>query len=257
MMKKILENKNIIVTGTARGIGYSMVEVFAAYGANVIAHARTNSMEHKAFCEEISKKENVNIYPVYFDLAKQDEMKEAFKYIRTLKVPVDGLVNNAGIGGNSLFQMTQLEELRNIFETDFFGTFFWTQYIAKIMIRQKKGSIVNISSTSALDGNAGKSAYGSAKAALITLTKSIAEELGSSGIRANAICPGVVDTSSIHIMPEYIIDIEKRATYLGKLAEPADVADLAAFLISDYSSYITGQVIRIDGGKTVYEKCKQ
>ena len=92
---------------------------------------------------------------------------------------------------------------------------------------------------------------------MIALTKSIAEEFGASGIRANVICPGVVDTSSIHIMPDYIIDIEKEATYLGKLTDPVDVANLAAFLISDYSSYITGQVIRIDGGKTVYDKHKQ
>ena len=256
-MKKILKNKNIIITGTARGIGHSMVETFAMYGANIIAHARKSSDEHKNFCADISKKENVSIYPVYFDITKQDEIKEAFNNIRMLKIPIDGLINNAGIGGNSLFQMTRMEELRNIFETNFFGQFFWTQYIAKIMIRQKAGSIVNISSTSALDGNSGKSAYGSAKAALIALTKSIAEDFGASAIRANDICPGGVDTSSIHIMPDYIIDIEKEATYLGKLTDPVDVANLAAFLISDYSSYITGQVIRIDGGKTVYDKHKQ
>lgn len=256
MMKKILENKNILVTGTARGIGHTMVEIFAAHGATVIAHARRESLEHRNFCESISKKEEVKIFPVYFDLTSEDEIKNGFKEIRSLKIPIDGLVNNAGIGGNSLFQMTRTEELRNIFEADFFGPYLLTQYVSKLMVRQRKGSIVNISSTSAIDGNSGKSAYGSAKAALITLTKSIAEELGSSGIRANAICPGVVDTLSIHAMPDYIIDIEKSATYLGKLADTDHVANLAAYLISDYSSYITGQAIRIDGGKTIYAKRK-
>ena len=256
MMKKILENKNVLVTGTARGIGNTMVEVFAAQGANVIAHARKDCIEHRDFCENVSQREGVQIVPVYFDLTKQDEIKSGFKEIRNLKIPIDGLVNNAGIGGNSLFQMTRMEELRNIFEADFFGPYLLTQYISKLMVRQGKGSIVNISSTSAMDGNAGKSAYGSAKAALITLTKSLAEELGSNGIRANAICPGVVDTSSIHAMPDYIIDIERDATYLGKLADTNEVANLASYLISDESSYITGQAIRIDGGKTLYQKRK-
>lgn len=256
-MKKILGSKNILVTGTARGIGRSMAETFAAHGANVIAHARKASPEHKEFCEELSEKENIIIWPVYFDLADQMEIKKAFKEIRELKVPVDGLVNNAGIGENSLFQMTRMEELRTIFEVDFFGTYFLTQCIAKMMVRQGKGSIVNISSTSALDGNSGKSAYGAAKAALIAMTKSIAEELGKSGIRANAVCPGVVDTPSIHAMPDYIIDVEREATYLGKLAGMADVANVAAYLVSDYSSYITGQAIRVDGGKTLYKKRRQ
>lgn len=256
-MKKILENKNILLTGTARGIGRSMAEVFAAQGANVIAHARKETPEHKEFCEELSKKENRIIWPIYFDLADQEEIKRAFTEIRGLKVPIDGLVNNAGIGSNSLFQMTRMEELRTVFETDFFGTYFFTQCIVKMMVRQGRGSIVNISSTSALDGNSGRSAYGAAKAALIAMTKSIAEELGGNGIRANAVCPGVVDTPSIHAMPDYIIDVERDASPLGKLADTTDVANVAAYLVSDYASYITGQTIRVDGGKTLYKKRKQ
>lgn len=255
-MRKILENKTIFVTGTARGIGKSVVEVCAAHGANIIAHARKESAAHKEFCEKIAEENGIRIVPSFFDLTDQGTIKDAFKEISALKIPVDGLVNNAGIGGNSLFQMTRMEELREIFEADFFGPYFLTQCVVKRMLRQKYGSIVNISSTSALDGNSGKTAYGSAKAALLTMTKCIAEEFGSSGIRANVICPGVTETEMIKEMPEYIIDIERDATYLGRLAKVDDIAKTAVFLLSDLSSYITGQVIRVDGGKTLYRKRK-
>ena len=150
--------------------------------------------------------------------------------------------------------MTDIGELRRQFETNFFGPFLLTQYISKLMVRNKKGSIVNISSSAALDGNAGKSAYGASKAALLTMTLSIAEELGISGVRANVICPGVTETDMISTMPDYIIDIQKDATFLKRLGTVSDIANTAAFLLSDYSSYITGQVIRVDGGVTNYVK---
>lgn len=255
-MKKILENKTILITGTARVIGKSMVEACAAHGANVIAHARKEDAGHREFCERIGKENGIRIVPIYFDLADQGAVKDGFKEICALKTPVDGLVNNAGIGGNSLFRMTRMEELREIFEVDFFGPYFLTQCVVKLMLRQKHGSIVNISSTSALDGNSGKTAYGSAKAALLAMTKCIAEELGTSGIRANAICPGVTETEMMKEMPEYILDIEREATYLGSLAKTDDIAKTAVFLLSDLSSYITGQAIRVDGGKTLYRKRK-
>lgn len=255
-MRKILENKTIFVTGTARGIGKAIAEICAAHGANIIAHARKENAEHKEFCEKIAEENGIRIVPSYFDLADQGAIKDAFKEICALKISVDGLVNNAGIGGNALFQMTRMEELREIFEVDFFGPYFLTQCVVKRMLHQKHGSIVNISSTSALDGNSGKTAYGSAKAALLTMTKCVAEELGSSGIRANVICPGVTETEMIKKMPEYIIDIERDATYLGCLTKTEDIANTVVFLLSDLSSYITGQVIRVDGGKTLYRKRK-
>jgi 3-oxoacyl-[acyl-carrier protein] reductase len=129
-----------------------------------------------------------------------------------------------------------------------------TQYVSKLMMRNKAGSIVNIASTAGLDGNAGKSAYGSSKAALITFTKCLAEELGGMGIRANAICPGVTDTEMISQMHDYIYEIERNATALKKNAKVGDIANVAAFLLSDVSSYITGQVMRVDGGITTRKK---
>lgn len=253
-MMKMLEGKTIIVTGTAKGMGHKMVEVFAKNGANVFAHARIETEEHKQFCDELAKSEKVQVIPFYFDLRNTDCIKEAVKNIRGTKLPIDGLVNNAGVTYNALFQMTNIDELRNQFEVNFFAPFLFTQYISKLMVRNQKGSIVNISSSAAQDGNSGKSAYGASKAALLTMTLSIAEELGTSGIRANVICPGVTQTDMVSTMPVYISDIQKEATFLKKLGTTEDIANTAMYLLSDYSSYITGQVFRVDGGVTQYNK---
>lgn len=253
-MTKLLKGKNVVVTGTARGMGKQMVETFASNGANVFAHARTESDEHKAFCKELETSYGVQVMPLYFDLRDADAMKEAIMTIRSTKLPIDGLVNNAGITYNSLFQMTNIEELRNQMEVNFFAPFLFTQYISKLMVRNKKGSIVSISSSAALDGNSGKSAYGASKAALLTMTMCISEELASNGIRANVICPGVTATEMLSTMPDYIMDIQKEATFLKKVGSTADIANTALYLLSDYSSYITGQVIRVDGGVTQYDK---
>ena len=122
------------------------------------------------------------------------------------------------------------------------------------MVRNKKGSIVTFSSTAAQDGNSGKSAYGASKAAILTMTLCISRELAASGIRANVICPGVTATDMLSTMPDYIVDIQKEAAFLDKIGEPSDIANTAMFLLSDYASYLTGQVIRVDGGVTGYAK---
>lgn len=251
---KMLEGKTIIVTGTGKGMGHKMVETFAKNGANVIAHARTDNEDHRAFCAKLSEENNVQVLPLYFELRDSESIKNAIKEIRATKLTIDGLVNNAGVTYNALFQMTNMDELRNQFEVNFFAPFLFTQYISKLMVRNKKGSIVNISSSAAQDGNSGKSAYGASKAALLTMTLSIAEELGSSGIRANVICPGVTETDMVSTMPAYISDIQKEATFLKKLGKTDDIANTAMYLLSDYSSYITGQVFRVDGGVTQYAK---
>lgn len=253
-MKSLLVGKTIIVTGTARGMGKQMVRTFAENGANIFALARKETQDHKTYCDDVSKEYGVTIIPVYFDMCNAEEMKEAVKVIRSYKVPIDGLVNNAGVTYNALFQMTNIEELRNQFEVNFFAPFLFTQYISKLMIRNGKGSIVNISSSAALDGNSGKSAYGASKAALLSMSLSVSEELAPSGIRTNVICPGVTETDMLSTIPEYVLDIQTEAAFLKKMGKTSDIANTAAFLLSDYSSYITGQVFRVDGGVTGYYK---
>lgn len=248
MMAGILENKNVIITGTRRGMGHAMLEIFAANGANIWAHAREETDEFKQECSEIADKYHVQIWPCCFELTDYDAMKNAVKEIRGYKLPVDGLVNNAGITYNALFQMSDMDEVRRQMEVNFFAPYKFTQYIVKLMVRGKKGSIVNVASSAGLDGNSGKSAYGASKAALITMTKSIAEELGEAGIRANCIAPGITDTEMLLTMPEYIVENTKKSVDLQRVGKPADIANTAAYLVSDLSSYITGQVLRVDGG---------
>lgn len=248
MISGMLLGKTIIITGTRRGIGRAMLETFAENGANIWAHARTETPEFLSLIKEVSEKYNVAIQPLCFELTNPDEMKLAVKKIIASHIPVDALVNNAGVTHNALFQMTKIETVREQFETNYFAVYMFTQYISKLMVRQHHGSIVNIASTAGIDGNAGKSAYGASKAAVISMTKSIAEELGPSGIRANCIAPGITDTEMLKDLSDGVIQTIKETADLRRVGRPLDIANTAAFLASDLSSYITGQVIRVDGG---------
>jgi 3-oxoacyl-[acyl-carrier protein] reductase len=166
----------------------------------------------------------------------------------TSKTPVDVLVNNAGIGYSALFQMSALDKLKEVFEINFIAPFILTQYIAKLMVRQKSGSIINISSIAGIDGACGRSVYGSSKAALMCTTKVIAAELGDYGIRANCIAPGLTDTEMLSGMPKEAISEILQNSSIKRIGKPSEIADVAVFLASDSASFITGQVIRVDGG---------
>lgn len=248
MAKKLLEGKNTIVTGSARGIGHKTVEVFAANGANVWACARTQTPEFDAYCSELSSKYNVTIKPVYFELTNIDEVKAAVKVIMSEKKPVDAIVNNAGITYNALFQMSNKEWIDKTLNVNFVAPYIFTQYIVKLMVRAGHGNIVNIASSAALDGNSGRSIYGASKAAVACATKSMAEELGEKGIRANSIAPGITQTDMLSSMTDEVINETVMATDSQQPGTPEDIANAALFLASDLSSYVTGQILRVDGG---------
>jgi 3-oxoacyl-[acyl-carrier protein] reductase len=244
----LLEAKHVIITGTNRGIGRAMLEAFAANGAHIYAHARAQTPDFDALLQSLSKQYNVELIPWCFELTDYDVMKQKVKELMAYKKPIDVLVNNAGIIYNALFQMSTQEQLRSQFEVNFFSVFMLTQYISRLMVRQKKGNIINLSSAAALDGFSGKSVYGASKAAVISMTKSLARELGESGIRANCLAPGIIETEMLNTMPEEILSATRAATNLRRGGSPSEVADAAVFLASDLSSYITGQILRIDGG---------
>lgn len=247
-MGQLLSGKHIILTGCRRGIGREMLKEFASEGAFVWAHARSLTEDFRSLCEETSQKYQTEIRPLCFEFTDERAMKEAVKEIMASKISVDGLVNNAGITYNALFQMSEIEEVKRQMEVNFFAPYLFTQYLVKLMIRNKKGSIVNIASTAGLDGNSGKSAYGASKAALIAMTKSLAEELGRMGIRANCIAPGITETNMLSTMPESVVEEVKHTVDLKRAGAPFEIAKTAVFLLSDQSSYLTGQVIRADGG---------
>ena len=243
-----LQGKNVIITGCNRGIGKAIMTIFAENGANIWACVRKPNTEFEEYAKELAQKNSVEIQPLYFDLTDSEGIKSAVKTIRSTKKTVDALVNNAGVSYNALFQMSTTDMLRETFEVNFFSIFLFTQYISKLMVAQKSGSIINIASSAGIDGNAGRSAYGASKAAIICMTKAIATELGEYGIRANSIAPGIIKTEMISNMTDEVIARTIEQSHMKRVGEPLEIANAAVFLASDLSSHITGQVIRVDGG---------
>lgn len=245
----LLKDKTAVVTGCSRGIGKKILEVFSTNGAAVFACVRNVDKEFESFIEDLQKKTKNKIIPTQFDLSKEDQIKESANKILSSNIPIDILVNNAAMIHSAIFQMTSINKLKEVFEVDFFAQSNFTQYILKSMIKNKKGSILYISSSSALDGNEGRSSYSSAKGALITQSKVLSRELGPLNIRVNTIAPGLTNTDMMkkNTPQEILKDVLSRVS-LRRVGQPDEIANVALLLSSDLSSYITGQVIRVDGG---------
>jgi len=245
----LLKNKTAVVTGCNRGIGKKILEVFSANGATVFACVRNIDEKFKSFLNELKQKFNNQIIPIQFDLNDEKKIKEAANSILTSNKSIDILVNNAATIHTSIFQMTSVKKLKELFEVNFFSQTIFTQYILKSMIKNKRGSIVYISSSSALDGNEGRSAYSSAKAAIIAQAKVLSRELGVHNIRVNSIAPGLTNTDMMkeNHREEIVSEMVSRIS-LRRIANPEEIANVVLLLSSDLTSYITGQVIRVDGG---------
>jgi 3-oxoacyl-[acyl-carrier protein] reductase len=246
--EKVLSGKNAIITGCARGIGKAMLENFAKNGANVWASARSLTPKFETRCAELSGKYGVLIMPLCFDMTNKEEMKNAVKVVMKSDLKVNVLVNNAGVTYNALHQLTAEAALRVQMEVNFFAPFLFTQSIVKLMLRQGSGSVINVASSAALDGNAGRAAYGASKAALLCATRALSREVGAQGVRANVIAPGITETDMIGSMSDAVIAETVACTDMRRIGSPTDIADVAVYLASDLSTYITGQVLRVDGG---------
>ena len=243
-----LEGKTAMITGCNRGIGKAMAEKFVSEGANLICAIRKENPAFQADTDAWAAKYGVKIDFVYFDLTNEDGIKAAFRDLIKEKRTIDILVNNAGVPAGGFLLMTSLAKVKEVMQVNFFSQILITQQVAKMMMKQKHGAIVNMSSVTALDNQGGWTAYGSSKGAMISFTRTAARELAAFGIRVNAVAPGLIDTQMGGEMDEkYQADMINRAD-LGRKGTPEEVANLVCFLASDEASYMTGQIIRIDGG---------
>ena len=241
--------RNAIVTGARRGIGRAIVEQFAAHGINVWACSSKYSEEFEEDLADLAGKYGVWIKPVYFDLSKESEIKEAIQGIMREKQPVHILVNNAGVPSGGLMQMTSMATLRNVMEINFIAQIYVTQLVSKIMMRQKEGVIVNMGSVGGIEAAEGYLSYGSSKAALLWATRCISKELAKYNIRVNAVAPGLVRTS----MGDYKREAEQEKVLnrisMKRWGQPEEIAKAVMFLASDDSSFMTGAVLNVDGGR--------
>jgi len=238
--------KTVFITGTSRGIGKATVKVFAENGWNIIAHARKRTDEFENYLAEFAMSNNVSIKPVYFDMLESALMKECIKELKKNNVTVDALVNNAGISHGALFQMTPVSAIKDVFNINLFAHMELTQFVLKIMAKNN-ASIVNIASVAGVDFRAGNSAYGVSKAAIIAWTKVLCAELRDR-VRVNAVAPGLTETDMAQEMEEKLQTITLSRAVISRLAKPEEVAKTIYFLSSDDASFITGQVLKVDGG---------
>ena len=244
----LLKGKCAVVSGCNRGIGKSILETFASNGADIFACARTESKDFLLLINDLESKYKVTIKPIYFDLSDLDSVKQGIKTISAEKKPIDILVNNAGSISTSLFQMTPLANVKEMFDVNFFSMFQFTQGVVKLMVKNG-GSIINLSSSAGIEGNEGRVSYASSKSAVITFGQVISRELGRNNIRVNTIAPGLTETEMmINSTPEDVLKQTLERISLHRTAKPKEIANVALFLASNLSSYITGQVLRADGG---------
>ena len=237
----MLSKKIAIITGATKGIGKAITQLFADSNAIIYGIGRDE-------CElNALEQYSPNIHSVKADVCHTDEFKNIFQAIYKQHGHIDILVNNAGVMNDALIGMISEEMILDMFQTNVFSVIQLTQLAARFMKKQKFGNIINIASIIGLQGNSGQSVYSATKGAIISFTKSAAKELAPSNIRVNAIAPGIIKTNLLSTVPENKL-LERISTIkLGRIGQPADVAKTALFLASDYSEYITGQIISVDG----------
>jgi len=239
--------KTAIITGASKGIGAAIALKLNELGYNLVLNYRSNTSSMEELINNFVNKETINTI-VKCDISNYDDAKKLIDDAYDNFGTVDVLINNAGITKDNILPLMTEDEFDQVIDTNLKGTFNCCKHIAKRMIKQKHGRIVNISSVVGLSGNAGQVNYAASKAGVIGMTKSIARELGKKNVLVNAIAPGFIQTEMTDKIPEDIRNEMIKNIPLQRLGRPSDIADAVEFLISDKASYITGQVLSVNGG---------
>lgn len=242
-----LKDKVILVTGAARGIGKSISLALAAQGAHVVFNYRGDESKALALKEEIEKAGG-KATGLKFDVTDYEAMTKAIDEFTKSVAPISGLVNNAGISKDTLLLRLKPDEISSIIDTNLKGAMMVTQALSRNFLKAENVSIVNMSSIVGLMGNVSQAAYAASKAGLIGFSKSVAKELASRNVRSNVVCPGFIQTDMTEALSDKAKEEYNKSIPLGRMGSAEEVAQLTCFLLSRASSYVTGEVIKIDGG---------
>ncbi|AUC84371.1 3-oxoacyl-[acyl-carrier-protein] reductase [Polaribacter sp. ALD11] len=244
---KLLENKSAIITGATRGIGREIALEFARQGANV-AFTYSSSVDAANVLEEELKSYGVSAKGYQSNAANFDAAQELAKEVHKEFGAIDILVNNAGITKDNLLMRISEDDFDKVIEVNLKSVFNLTKAVIRPMMKQRSGSIINMSSIVGLKGNAGQSNYAASKAGIVGFSKSVALELGSRNIRSNVIAPGFIETEMTAKLDEATVQSWRDGIPLKRGGQPIDIANACVFLASDMSTYITGQTLSVDGG---------
>lgn len=245
-----LKGKTAVITGSGRGLGRSVALLMAERGANIVLNDIVESEYVDETCREMIEI-GYNAIAVKGDVRNIDDMKTLFEKAVERFGTIDILVNNAGVTKDAPMLMMSETDWDTVLDINLKGAFICTKTCARYMIRQKNGTIINIASVAGITGNKGQANYSASKAGLIGLTKTTAKELSARNIRCNAVAPGVIRSKMTDVLPEEVKQNYMDSIPLRRFGNPEEVAELVCFLASDRSSYITGQVIKIDGGLVI------
>jgi 3-oxoacyl-[acyl-carrier protein] reductase len=246
----LFKDKLVLITGATKGIGFATAKAFVEEGAKVFINGRNQSALDKV-ANKLNSLKKHKVSTLCFDVSDPEQVKVGFQLLFKQVKGLDILVNNAGVLNDALIGMVTATQVESVYGVNTFGTLYCSQYASRLMQRRGGGSIVNIGSIIGTNGNEGQAVYGGSKAAVIGITKSLAKELAPSNICVNAIAPGFIDTDMARSLDDDKFQERIDSIKMNRIGRPEEVASVALFLASNMSSYVTGQVIGVDGGMLI------